>query len=289
MVKSFRNEIVGVCRFSYLGDGGFEVSKKQKKEEKLAEVLYDQQRMNRRFAFFEKICVPSLAAQTDQNFRLVVLVGTSMPLRFRRRLKTLAEDHPFLQIVALEPYGPLSATKRAYRRGLPDGADFMTGYRIDDDDAVAIDYIEKTRAYADQMITNGWADENNPVVIAFHRGIYWDMNDQEDPFYDFREIGPLGLASAMVTKPDDHSNMFRWNHRRVGAHARMWTDPNDQMFVRTLHHHNDSDRSIPPGAEPITKWDAKEILRSRFGLDPDEVLPLMWRKFKGEKEAGKTE
>lgn len=277
MVNSFNNQIVGVCRFSYLGEGGFEASKQGL--EKLEETLYDQQRMNRRFAFFERLCLPSLAAQTDQDFRLVVLIGTSMPMRFRTRLKGLAAQYPFIQICALEPHGPLNSTKRAYRRGLLDGADFMTGFRIDDDDAVAIDYIEKTRAAADQMITNGWADQDNPVVVAFHRGLYWDLNDKQDPFYDFREIGPLGLASAMVTKPDDHSNMFRWNHRRVAAYARCWSDPNDLMFVRTLHQHNDSDRSIPPGAIALDKFKAKALLKDRFGLDPDDVMPLMWRKF----------
>ena len=280
MATSFNNEIVGVCRFSYLGQGGFETAKK-KDEEALAAILYDQQRMNRRFAFFEKLCLPSLAAQTDPDFRLVVLIGTSMPMRFRTRLKGLADQYPFMQICALEPHGPLNATKRAYRRGLGNGADFITGFRIDDDDAVAVDYIEKTRAAADQLIELGWADADHPVVVAFHRGLYWDMNDKEDPFYDFREIGPLGLASAMITKPDDHSNMFRWNHRRVAAYARMWSDPTDQMFVRTLHQHNDSDRSIPPGAVAIGKPEAKALLRERFGLDPEEVMPLMWRKFGG--------
>jgi len=277
MGKTFDNQIVGVCRFSYLGSGGFEASKLD--DAALADLLYDQARMNRRFAFFEKICLPSLAAQTDPDFRLVVLIGTSMPMRFRKRLKGLADQYPFLRICALDPHGPLNATKRAYRRGLEDGADYITGFRIDDDDAVAVDYIEKTRAVADQLIGLGWADEDHPAVIAFHHGIYWDLNDREQPFHDFREIGPLGLASAMVTKVDDHSNMFRWNHRRVAAYARMWSDPTDLMFVRTLHQHNDSGRSIPPGAEVMPKWQARQVLERRFGLDPEEVLPLMWRTF----------
>ncbi len=277
MGRGFDNQIVGVCRFSYLGSGGFEASKLG--PEDLERMLYDQARMNRRFAFFEKLCLPSLAAQTDPDFRLVVLIGTSMPMRYRKRLKGLAEQYPFLQICALEPHGPLNATKRAYRRGLRDGADFITGFRIDDDDAVAVDYIEKTRTVADKLIEMGWADAENPAVIAFHRGIYWDMTDQEHPFHDFREIGPLGLASAMVTKADDQSNMFRWNHRRVAAHARLWSDPTDLMFVRTLHQHNDSGRSIPPGAEEIAKPKARALLAERFGLDPDEAFPLMWRRF----------
>ena len=134
MATGFDNQIVGVCRFSYLGAGGFEASKLD--EAALMDLLYDQARMARRFAFFQKLCLPSLAAQTDQNFRLVVLIGISMPMRFRKRLKGLADQYPFLRICAIEPNGPLNATKRAFRRGTEDGADYITGFRIDDDDAV---------------------------------------------------------------------------------------------------------------------------------------------------------
>lgn len=277
MAEGFDNQIVGVCRFSYLGLGGFEASKLE--TEALADMLYDQARMMRRFAFFENLCLPSLAAQTDGDFTLVVLIGTSMPVRFRKRLKGLAETYPFLRICALEPNGPLNATRRAFRRGTRDGADFVTGFRIDDDDAVAVDYIARTRTVSDQLIRMGWADADHPAVIAFHRGIYWDMTDRDQPFHDFREIGPLGLASAMVTVPDSQSNIFRWNHRRLAAHARLWSDPSDTMFLRTLHQHNDSGRTIPPGAEPIPKPRAKTLLSERFGLDPDDVMSLMWRNF----------
>jgi hypothetical protein len=280
----FDNQIVGVCRFSYLGLGGFEASRHD--AEALAELLYDPARMARRFAFFERLCLPSLAAQTDMDFRLVVLIGSSMPMRFRKRLKGLAETYPFLQICALEPNGPLHATRRAFRRGTRDGADFVTGFRIDDDDAVAVDYIARTRAAADQLIRLGWADADNPAVIAFHRGIYWDLNDRDQPFHDFREIGPLGLAAAMITRPDDQSNIFRWNHRRVAAHVRLWSDPTELMFLRTLHQHNDSGRSIPPGAEPIAKPHARKLLATRFGLDPDTVLPLMWKHHDANPEPG---
>jgi len=200
-----------------------------------------------------------------------------MPMRFRKRLKGLAERYSFLQICALEPNGPLQATRRAFRRGRTDDADFTTGFRIDDDDAVAVDYIEKTRAAADQLLRTGWADADNPAVIAFHRGIYWDMTDKDQPFYEFREIGPLGLASAMVTKRDAPTNIFRWNHRRLAAHARLWSDPTETMFIRTLHQHNDSGRSVPPGAVAIAKPKARALMEERFGLDPEEVLPLMWR------------
>lgn len=274
MTKRTDNQIIGVCRFSYLGEGGFMTQKDG--FEKAAERLYAIARMRRRFAFFEQICLPSLAAQTDGDFRLVALIGDTMPFRWRKRLKGLMEEYSFLEVCTLEAAGPLNSTRRAFRRGWDGQSTYITGFRIDDDDAVAVDYIERTRAISDQLLTLGWADEETPAAICFHRGVYWDMaRPEEDQFWDFSEKEPLGLVSAMITTPDGQQNIYRWNHRRLASQVRCWIDPNDYMFVRTLHGQNDSDRSIPPDALALPAWQAKKLFRDRFGLSPRRLLPLM--------------
>ncbi len=268
------NQIIGLCRFSYLGDGGFMTQKHG--PDIAAELLYAVPRMLRRFAYFENICLPSLAAQTDPDFRLVALVGDTMPFRWRKRLKELAEQYPFLEVCTLEAAGPLNSTRRAFRRGWNGTATYITGFRIDDDDAVAVDYIAKTRRIADQLLTLGWADAQTPVAICFHRGIYWDMMRQNaDQFWDFAEKEPLGLASAMITTPDAMTNIYRWNHRKLASQVRCWIDPTDHMFLRTLHGHNDSDRAIPPEAQAMQATLARKLMRDRFGLSPRKLLPLI--------------
>ncbi|MBF9045315.1 hypothetical protein HKCCE4037_18375 [Rhodobacterales bacterium HKCCE4037] len=267
------NKIIGVCRFSYLGDAGFRTLN-QSPEEAAAE-LYASGRMQRRFAYFENICLPSLDAQTDTDFVLVALIGDTMPFHFRKRLKRLTDDRPYLRICTLEAAGPLNSTRRAFRRGLDEEADFITGFRLDDDDAVAVDYIERTREISDKLIAMGWATEEIPAAVCFHRGIYWDMKRSEDQFWDYSEPQPLGLASAMIHHPDSQHNIYRWNHRKLACHARCWIDPHEYMFVRTLHGHNDSDRSIPPGARELPEWQARKLFRERFGLNPKRLLPMM--------------
>jgi len=268
------NQIIGLCRFSYLGEGGFVTQKRD--SEKAAEILYAIPRMLRRLAYLENICLPSLAAQTDPDFKLVALIGDTMPFRWRKRLKGLCEQYPFLELCTLEAAGPLNSTRRAFRRGWDETSPFITGFRIDDDDAVAVDYIEKTRAIADHLLTLGWADAETPAAICFHRGIYWDMARAEaEQFWDFSEKEPLGLAAAMITTPDGMANIYRWNHRRLASQVRCWIDPVDYMFVRTLHAHNDSDRSIPPDARLLPARQARKLFRDRFGLSPRKLLPRM--------------
>ena len=136
---SFRNQILGVLRFSYPAKEGFAVSGLD--PEALEAHLYEPARIRQRFAYLETITLPSLAAQTDPDFRLVILGGTTLPMRFRTRLRGLEERYSFVRVCFLERMGALAAAKRAFRRGLEDVAEasHVTGFRIDDDDAVAVD------------------------------------------------------------------------------------------------------------------------------------------------------
>lgn len=268
-----KHQIVGVCRFSYPSLGGFAGPRLTVSEMETA--LFAPARLERRFELFETLTLPSLAAQTDGDFRLVILIGRGLQMRYKNRLRDLAERHPFLRISQQDPAGPLVSTRKAYRRGLEPSAAFVTGFRIDDDDAVAVDYIARTRTVAETLLREGWVDAETPAIIAFHRGVYWDLNAPDQPFYDFREKTPLGLASAMVAGVEAQVNVFRWNHRHVPAHVRCWTDPKDVMFLRSLHETNDSDRSMPPGAVPLETPEVAQLLRQRFGIDPHAAMALM--------------
>jgi hypothetical protein len=275
MKKRADNQIVGVCRFSYPATRGFKVSADDPAD--TAEALYDPARMQRRFVYFEHVCLPSLAAQTDGGFTLVALVGDAMPIRWRRRLKSLRERHPFLQICAAEPLGPLQATRRAFRVGADEGVPYVTGFRLDDDDAVSVDFVEKLRRTSDQMLGTGWANAETPGVIAFQTGLFWALDEPGLPVYRHSETRPTGQASAMVTAFDFQHNIFRWNHAHLLAHARCWTDPAADMFVRTLHSGNDSDRTVPKTAERLAEHEARSVLRDRFGLAPNRLAGRLAR------------
>lgn len=267
----FENQIIGVMRFSYPAKEGFAVS--QMDAEALEAHLYEPARLRKRFAYLETITLPSLAAQTDKNFALVILGGATMPYRFKKRLRVLEETYDFLKCVFFPRMGALGAAKRAYRRAIRDDATHVTGFRIDDDDAVAVDYIERTREISDKVIAGGLADR--PYVVAFSKGLYWDMNDPDQPFHEFRESQPLGLACAMITTAEMETCIYRYNHRRLACHVPTYMDPDNFMFLRTLHQHNDSGRSIPPHAQAIATLKGTRMMANRFSLDAEAALALM--------------
>ncbi|MDG4650302.1 glycosyltransferase [Roseibacterium sp. SDUM158017] len=279
MQRRADNQIVGLCRFSYPATGGFRLSGAGL--EAVIATLYEPGRMRRRFAYFENVCLPSLAAQTDPDFTLVVLAGDMMPLRWRRRLKALRATYPFMRICALQPLGPLQAARRGFRFGAREEVPFVTGFRIDDDDAVAVDYVERLRETSDRMLQVGWADAETPVAIGFQTGLFWDLDEDGLPVYRHSETHPLGQASAMITPYDFRHNIFRWNHAHLLAHVRLWADPSPEMFVRTLHGGNDSGRTRPARAERLDDHEAATLLRDRFGLAPQRIRPLLARLAQG--------
>ena len=56
--------------------------------------LYDETRMARRFFLFERLTLPSLLAQTDQDFRVVIMSSDVMPDRYKDRLLQISEQLP---------------------------------------------------------------------------------------------------------------------------------------------------------------------------------------------------
>ena len=84
-------QVTGLCRFSYPAEGGFQVEHGSA-EARMA-YLYAPARMEARLRQFETICLPGLRAQTDPDFTLLVLIGDTLPARYRNRLSRAARRH----------------------------------------------------------------------------------------------------------------------------------------------------------------------------------------------------
>ena len=80
-------QVIGLCRFSWPGIGGFQVEH-DSLESRIA-YLYAPERMEERFRTFETITLPPLKAQTDGDFTFLVVIGDSLPARWRDRLMAL--------------------------------------------------------------------------------------------------------------------------------------------------------------------------------------------------------
>ena len=94
-------QVIGLCRFSYPAEGGFQVEHPTI-EDRIA-YLYSQDRLEERFRHFEGICLPSLLNQTDPDFTFVILIGDQLPDAYRDRLERLVAGLKDVRIVARPP------------------------------------------------------------------------------------------------------------------------------------------------------------------------------------------
>ncbi|MCF6273732.1 MAG: putative rhamnosyl transferase [Rhodobacteraceae bacterium] len=266
-------QIAGLIRFSYpssSGDDGFRVRYKNR-EEQLAK-LYTRERMEERLALFENICLHTLRRQTNKNFSLGLLVGEDMPEEYLLRLQNLIKDVPQLCIIALPSLPYKAAIKAAYAQLFDQGKPFRMSFRLDDDDAVAVDYIERLNEYLPYlvMLTNGM----NPVCLTFSSGltVFGPAGDRK--IVSSRRMTPLGLGVAVLAPESWSGNVFVTWHPHL--HTRMLTifDPLESGMLRIFHNSNDSEESVGGIRQSLSEAEIESILRNRFALEIDRVLAI---------------
>lgn len=105
----------------------------------------DPARLAFRYALFELTCLPSLLAQTTQDFDWFIVVDPDLPREWRERLHALVADRPRTHLHDYDPSDDMTAT-RWLAPYAPPGADRLLTTILDDDDALPSNYIEQMRS-----------------------------------------------------------------------------------------------------------------------------------------------
>lgn len=238
-----------LIRFSYPARAGFRASGPDLAA--LEARLYDPDRLARRFALFEALTLPSLKAQTDRDFRTVLLVGEGLPRPARSRLDRLLADLPGASVVAQPFLHAYEATQRAFDT-VPAGRRWRVSLRLDDDDALDTEFIARLRRTIDAVapLQSG----TDPLIVAFNRGYMLDLSGARPAFTPVVERLPLGCGTAMIAPAAGRENIYRRNHRWLAQFYDVFSEARTPAFVRSLHGDNDSDGQavgrtvVTPGA-----------------------------------------
>ena len=230
--------IVGLVRFSYPARGGF--AREFGSDEEARAFLFDPERLSRRLALWEAMCLPSLAGQTDRDFTLLVLIGQRLPGEVRERLAENLSQLADGRIVAMGPKAHYNALKAAFAEVEDRGESHRITFRLDDDDALALDYVAHLRRAARRVLrVSGW---DRPVVLGFNRGLYVDLN--EGRMFDAAERTPLSVGTAMAAPADHPDNVYARNHRLLPEFYDTWQEATTPMWIRSIHGDNDSDPHV---------------------------------------------
>ena len=159
-------QVIGLCRFSYLGHGGFQVVEEDM--DVRAAYLYAPDRMEERMRTFEMITLPSIRAQTDGDFVFLIVIGERMPEPWLSRLHDMTRDVPQIAIRAYPPRRHRRIMQKAINEFRDFGNEPCLQFRLDDDDAVGVDYVERTRETASDLAA--FSRTHGNIAIDFNRG-----------------------------------------------------------------------------------------------------------------------
>ncbi len=236
--------------------------------------LYDKSRLEKRLALFEQLALPSITAQTDQNFQTAVLIGDTFPEDFSNRLDSLLEGIANVHLVRLPRMIHIKAVRRAFAM-LPDreGTTHTATFRLDDDDAIHCDTIGRIHDLGTMLLRDAQC-QKNPFVISFNRGFYVGRQGK-DKVEEFYEKTPVAVGMALVAPNGDKRNVFRRNHRRANQYFNCYSDMHKPMFIRTSHGGNDSEVT-PSGRRGDLGADAiRRHLAEGFGQTAEKLLSLV--------------
>lgn len=225
-----------LIRFSYPARSGFRAAGGDLRA--LEARLYDPVRLERRFALFEALTLPALLAQTDGDFRTVVLIGEGLPAAARDRLAAALDRLPGALVVALPHLHGYEAAQRALD-AVPAGTRWRLSLRLDDDDALDVDFVARLRRMLAWLLP--LQDGSAPLILAHARGYMLDLAGPRPGLVPVVERLPLGCGTTMLAPTAGRENVYRRNHRWLPQFYDLFSEARTPAFIRSLHGLNDSD------------------------------------------------
>jgi hypothetical protein len=223
-------------RFSYAGTSGWQSPASQD-----SALLFEPDRLERRFKYFETITLPSLAAQTDQEFQHLILSSKMMPERYKMRLLELVLE--WLgpgrgKVIFRGPgyAGPL--IRRWVTRNFP-ADQIVAQVVLDDDDALCREFVAMVKGEAEAAVRLN-REERCEVYLSYPRGLSFDVRAQPAILIE-RYIEYTNLGLTLVARADTKKNPFSLSHKKVARrHAARLVSTLNPVYLRSVHGTNDS-------------------------------------------------
>ena len=260
-------QVLGLCRFSYPAIGGFQVEHDSIEDRKA--YLWAEARLEERFRLFEAVALPALRRQTDDDFTFLIVVGDDFPEPHASRLADLVAGMPQVRIVPTAP-GRMRLVMKDIIAAHKDPDVPCLQFRLDDDDAVSIDFVAHLRQTA--IDCAGLLTRNRCFAIDGSVGYYARVGafgiESTDPLhrpYDTAALAICAKAGASVT-------IMNFNHKKIPQNMPGVTFSDRPMYVRTHNDYNDS-RQKPVQQFKMTPLAPERAMEfeDRFAISIDHV------------------
>lgn len=267
-----RVQVLGLCRFSMLVNSAFQTTGNDLQANR--EILYDPQRLALRMRWFENLCLPPLLWQTDPDFTLILATGQDLPQPWLGRLREIAAAVPQIRLEEVAPDGHGAICKRLLEKHSDPAADVVAQFRLDDDDAVTLDYVQNVRD--DHRLIAPLLRKTAPVAIDYTRGLV--LQAQADGGFAMRceQMRLWGLGLAMYFPADRPGSIMNYRHDWIWRMMTTVSRPDRVMWIRGLHGLNDSPRTpYKPVLVEMSDQQIDAAMLRRFGLERETLLATL--------------
>lgn len=260
-------QVIGITRFSYNCSGGYKIGHTTSQER--LDYLFNPARIDERLTLFENVTLPCICGQTDRNFTQIVITSQHIPEHYLERLAKLLDGIPNIALVLREPENHRVAMRKVINQFIDPNSCATVQFRLDDDDAVALDFVERLRNH--YCNAQPYLDKTGRCAVDFVNGI--ELFTRDDHITARRvERHSLGVGLGIYLKTGRHGSLFNFAHHRVAEFMNVISDDTPDMFVRSHNNFNDSlyaRNSLTPQFE--LSDDLFNTLKTRFDV---KVKPL---------------
>lgn len=254
-------QVIGMTRFSFATLGGFQIQH-ETLEQHIA-YLYAKKRMEERFTYFEHLCLPALKQQTNPDFTLVVLACSEMPKPYLTRLQDLLTDLPQARLFVRAPANHRAVLQEVIGLAKREDADWVAHFRMDDDDAVALNFAEEVHEHFPRL--RAMAEHKQQLGLDFTNG-YALRKSAEGLEVNTGHKTNWTPAQVIFLPHSDTRTHVHLPHQRLNQLIPVVSLPHPLMFVRTQNGSNDSGDDFPKKFIPLEDQHRRK-LKFRFGVN----------------------
>jgi hypothetical protein len=184
--------------------------------------------LEHRFSLFEDYCLPSVLAQTCKDFRWIIYFDIDTPRAFRDRADRLARPDSFVPFYT--PYFPAEGWRNSLTDTFAPKSDFVLTTRLDNDDSLSRDFVERLHAAVRQNGCAEGAYNFTSGLIRHGRAIY-RISHTANAFSSQLERN----TPAMVTAPAIH-------HMKIAEAGPVFQIGGAPAWLQIVHDRNVSNK-----------------------------------------------
>lgn len=210
--------------------------------------LFGDERLSLHHHLFERVTLPSLAAQvpalSEDRFRLYAITSADLPRRHALALDEVIARYPWARVRKVPPDAkdvPHGSCVAEFLGSAGDGQGHYAHVRLDDDDAVAADFVSRV----EELATSG----NVGKAVSLARGYAAMLDPRRRTFtsvVDYRHaLAAQGLSYIGAYKDrapvGRTANVYALGHHlKVDTKVPVILDSRSPAFLRTFHQASDT-------------------------------------------------